>query len=108
MGSILSCATRNEVKQSLTRVPSSTAAGSASTIATTGGGEGGGALQTTEPAGVQNDHGRACMYHPDLGYVGDGPPETEAEAKLFALRAGLLPTDACCYVSSAPICVHVG
>jgi hypothetical protein len=37
------------------------------------------------------------MYHPDLGYVGDGPPGTEAEAKLFALRAGLLlPDDACC------------
>jgi hypothetical protein len=85
---------------------SGTVAGSASAIAKTGGGEGGGA-QTKEPAGVQNDHGRACMYHPDLGYVGDGPPETEAEAKLFALRAGLPPADACCYVSSAPICVHV-
>ncbi len=98
MGSIVSCATRNEVRQPLSGVPSSTAAGSASTIEKTGGGERGGAPQTTEPAGVKNDHGRACMYHPDLGYVGDGPPETEAEAKLFALRAGLLPTDACCYV----------
>ena len=27
---------------------------------------------------------RAHRYHPDLGYVGDGPPETEAEAKIFA------------------------
>ena len=108
MGSIVSCATHNEGRQPLSRVPSSTAAGSASTTAKTGGGDGGGA-QTTEPAGVKNDHGGACMYHPDLGYVGDGPPGTEAEAKLFALRAGLLlPADACCYVSSAPICVHVG
>jgi len=87
---------------------SGTAAASASTIAKTGSGEGGGAPQTTEAAGVKNDHGGACMYHPDLGYVGDGPPETEAEAKLFALRAGLLPADACCCVFCGPICVHVG
>ena len=27
------------------------------------------------------------MYHPDLGYVGDGPPETEQEAAEFKKRA---------------------
>ena len=27
------------------------------------------------------------MYHPDLGYVGDGPPETETQVKVFARRA---------------------
>jgi len=84
---------------------SGTAAASASTIAKTGSGEGGGAPQTTEAAGVKNDHGGACMYHPDLGYVGDGPPETEAEAKLFALRAGLLPADACSmYFAARYVC----
>ncbi len=30
---------------------------------------------------------RAHRYHPDLGYVGDGPPESEAEAEVFARRA---------------------
>ena len=41
---------------------------------------------------MSTDGQGACMYHPDLGYVGDGPPETEEEAKAFALRAGLLHT----------------
>ena len=27
------------------------------------------------------------MYHPDLGYVGDGPPETDADVAAFVLRA---------------------
>jgi hypothetical protein len=35
----------------------------------------------------ENDKAGACLYHPDLGYVGDGPPETEEEAEAFARRA---------------------
>ena len=49
---------------------------------------------------MSTDAKGACMYHPDLGYVGDGPPETEEEAKAFALRAGLPPTAPCCLVSA--------
>ncbi|EKX46636.1 hypothetical protein GUITHDRAFT_138024 [Guillardia theta CCMP2712] len=29
----------------------------------------------------------SCAYHPDLGYVGDGPPTTDAEAAEFARKA---------------------
>jgi hypothetical protein len=36
---------------------------------------------------VTDELPRAHRYHPDLGYVGDGPPETDAEAKIFARRA---------------------
>ena len=43
---------------------------------------------SADPEKVASDTKGACLYHPDLGYVGDGPPETEEEAKAFALRAG--------------------
>ena len=36
---------------------------------------------------ASNDAGGACMYHPDLGYVGDGPPESDADVAAFVLRA---------------------
>jgi hypothetical protein len=77
-----------------------------------------------------NDGAGACMYHPDLGYIGDnaetpcarwpelaageaGATEVVEQRNLSALGAGLLPADDCCYVSDcAPtldihaLCTH--
>ena len=44
-------------------------------------------VDVPSPSKARNDASGACMYHPDLGYVGDGPPATEAAAASFALRA---------------------